>query len=306
MEMIELLTVFPAIGALAYLAWKNHCLKRDIYGFTQKLDAALDELLNGRTLDAVVYQSDDLWGRVYEKMLRISKLYAHKNEEIYEEKKCLKELVSDLSHQTKTPLANIKLYIEMLSDETTFADNAKCVKKMSGQADKLEFLLQSMVKMSRLETGTIKVQKKKSPVSDTLAMAIGAVVPKADKKKIQIHVEYDENLLLSHDSKWTAEAIFNILDNAVKYTDTGGKICISVIEREIFTEISIRDTGKGIALERQGAVFNRFYREPETHDSEGIGIGLYVARKIISMQNGYIEVNSEIGQGSNFIISLPN
>ena len=162
---------------------------------------------------------------------------------------------------------------------------------MNLQADKLDFLLQSMVKISRLETGTIKIQKQKLPITRTLAESIAAVVPKADKKKIQIFVECQENLAVEH---------------AVKYTQAEGRVYISVCRQEIFTRISIKDTGKGIAAERQGAVFNRFYREPEIHDSEGIGIGLYLARKIIIMQNGYIELESQAGQGSTFKIYLPN
>ena len=96
------------------------------------------------------------------------------------------------------------------------------------------------------------------------------------------------------------------MDNAVKYTESGGFIWISVEQGEIFTKISIKDTGKGIPLERHGTIFNRFYREPEVHDNEGVGIGLYLAREIVSMQNGYIEVQSEVGKGSIFNIYLPN
>lgn len=123
---------------------------------------------------------------------------------------------------------------------------------------------------------------------------------------LKIDVQYDEQLMLKHDKKWTAEAIFNILDNAVKYTEVGGNIHVVVCRQELFTKISIEDTGKGIAPERQATIFTRFYRELEVHDKEGIGIGLYLAREIITLQNGYIEVQSQIGQGSKFIIYLPN
>ena len=231
-------------------------------------------------------------------------MYTHKNKEISEEKELLKELVSDISHQTKTPIANVKLYLEMMGEDKE--NIPEYMKKLNLQVDKLDFLLQSMVKISRLETGTIKIQKQKLPIARTLAESIAAVVPKADKKKIQIFVECEENLAVEHDKKWTGEALFNILDNAVKYTQAEGRVYISVCRQEIFTRISIKDTGKGIAAERQGAVFNRFYREPEIHDSEGIGIGLYLARKIITMQNGYIELESQAGQGSTFKIYLPN
>lgn len=306
MEIVCILMILLLAGIIFYLLWKNHCLKRDIYDFTKKLESSLNELLNDEKLSKTVYEQDDLWGKVYEKLCRISDMYTQKNQELYEEKESLKELVSDLSHQTKTPLANMKLYQEMLSDEANTTENAEYFAKMSKQMDKLDFLLQSMVKMSRLETGTIKIQKSEYLIGETLALAIGAVIPKADQKKIQIHVTYDETLRLEHDKKWTAEAIFNILDNAVKYTNENGNIYIFVSREEIFTKISITDTGKGIPLERQGTIFNRFYREPEVHNTEGVGIGLYLARKIISMQNGYIKVESETGKGSTFSIYLPN
>lgn len=159
--------------------------------------------------------------------------------------------------------------------------------------------------MSRLETGTTKIRKSEIPLMETLAAAIEAVIPNADSKNIEIHVDCDENLYVSHDKKWTVEALFNILDNAIKYSGEGGSVRISVKKEEIFTKISITDTGKGIPLERQGMIFTRFYREPEVHDSEGVGIGLYLARKIVSMQGGYIEVESEVGTGSTFHINLP-
>ena len=306
MEIIYILIIVLFIGIIISLLWKNSCLKNDIYDFTEKLENSLNELLNSRNLNKTICEQDDLWGMVYEKLCRISDMYTHKNQELFKEKENLKELVSDISHQTKTPLANIKLYQEMLFDKVNKSESTEHLIKMSKQVDKLDFLLQNMIKMSRLETGTIKIQKSKQFIAETLALAIGAVVPKADKKNIQIHVTYDETLQLEHDKKWTAEAIFNILDNAVKYTSVNGSINIVVNKETIFTKISITDTGKGIPLERQGMIFNRFYREPDVHNTEGVGIGLYLAREIICMQKGYIEVESESGKGSTFHLYFPN
>lgn len=300
--IIFLVLVFIATFAL----WKYTHLKHDVYEYTEKLDTAINYMLKNEELKTSPYEKDDLWEKIYDRLVRLSYLYTHKNSEISEEKDKLKELVSDISHQTKTPIANIKLYLEMMADETDFDRNQEYLKKMNGQVDKLDFLLQSMVKMSRLETGTIKIQKQIAPLTDTLAMAISNVVIKAEKKNIKIDVQYDERLELNHDKKWTAEAIFNILDNAVKYTNDGGNIHIVVCRQELFTKISIEDTGKGIAPERQATIFTRFYREPEVHDNDGIGIGLYLAREIITLQNGYIEVQSQVGQGSTFMIYLPN
>ena len=304
MEIVLLMGILLLLGLAAFLLWKIHMLKQDIYGFTKNLDMALNIMLNGEKLESRPYSEGELWGMIYERLRELSNMYTHKNKEISEEKELLKELVSDISHQTKTPIANVKLYLEMMGEDKE--NIPEYMKKLNLQVDKLDFLLQSMVKISRLETGTIKIQKQKLPITRTLAESIAAVVPKADKKKIQIFVECQENLAVEHDKKWTGEALFNILDNAVKYTQAEGRVYISVCRQEVFTRISIKDTGKGIAPERQGAVFNRFYREPEIHDSEGIGIGLYLARKIITMQNGYIELESQAGQGSTFKIYLPN
>lgn len=306
MEVMFFIIIFVLAFIAAFALWKYVHLKHDVYEYTEKLDNAISHMLKNEELKTIPHENDDLWGKIYERLFRLSYLYTHKNLEISEEKDKLKELVSDISHQTKTPIANIKVYLDIMEDETDFNNNKEYLKKMNSQVDKLVFLLQNIVKMSRLETGTIKIQKQNVPLADTLAKAISNVVIKADKKNIKIDVQYDEQLVLKHDKKWTAEAIFNILDNAVKYTEVGGNIHIVVCRQELFTKISIEDTGKGIALERQATIFTRFYREPEVHDKEGIGIGLYLARKIITQQNGYIEVQSQAGQGSKFMIYLPN
>ena len=185
-------------------------------------------------------------------------------------------------------------------------ETAEFLNRMEQQTKKLDFLIQSMVKMSRLETGIIEIRKKDVSVYDTLYRAVSAIVPRAGKKQMEIYVDCEEDLTVSHDSKWTEEAVFNLLENAVKYTDAGGKIWISAKKEEFFTRISVKDTGKGIAKERQAEIFQRFYREPEVHDEEGIGVGLYLAREIISMQEGYIEVVSEAGAGAEIRIFLPN
>ena len=110
---------------------------------------------------------------------------------------------------------------------------------------------------------------------------------------------------MSHDSKWTAEALFNLLDNAVKYTPAGGKISVSVEQWEMYVKLDVADTGRGIPESWQAAIFRRFYREEEVHDQPGVGIGLYLAREIISRQGGYIKVTSEVGRGSTFSVFLP-
>ena len=140
---------------------------------------------------------------------------------------------------------------------------------------------------------------------DTVAQAMSEIVYAAEKKQIGVSVDCPENLTVAHDSKWTAEALFNLLDNAVKYTPAGGKITVTVEEWEMYAEIKVADTGKGISESNQAAIFRRFYREEEVHEQPGVGIGLYLAREIVTKQGGYIKVVSELGNGSAFSIMLP-
>ena len=215
-------------------------------------------------------------------------------------------LVSDVSHQVKTPVSNLKMVTDtLLSKSVTEEEQREFLKGIRNQTDKLEFLFQALVKTSRLETGAIRLEKKDAPLIDTLAMACSGIVYAAEKKGICVTVDCPEDLRFSHDSKWTAEAVFNLLDNAVKYTPVGGAIRISVEQWEMYVKLSVSDTGKGIPESNQAAIFRRFYREEEVHEQQGVGIGLYLAREIVTRQGGYIKVVSEPGKGSEFSIMLP-
>lgn len=267
----------------------------------------MDALATGAEISVEEEMDDSLWGKISVRFKRLQEIWSEKEEESKKDKQQMKELISDISHQTKTPIANLKVYLELLqAGDLDEKETAEFLNRMEQQTKKLDFLIQSMVKMSRLETGIIEIRKKDVSVYDTLYRAVSAIVPRAGKKQMEIYVDCEEDLTVSHDSKWTEEAVFNLLENAVKYTDAGGKIWISTKKEEFFTRISVKDTGKGIAKERQAEIFQRFYREPEVHDEEGIGVGLYLAREIISMQEGYIEVVSEAGAGAEIRIFLPN
>lgn len=294
------------LALILFMGCKLRQLKKDIFEYQDWLEQSLTDLAWGRELTKNHTLKDTLKGKTEDKLLRLSHIWQQKNKAAGKEQKKIKELISDISHQTKTPVANIKLYMEMLKIETDPEKLQEFLENIQTQTEKLDFLMESMIKMSRLETGIIEIKQEKNNLFSTLGNAVSAIVPKAEQKDITLSVDCGENVSVSHDTKWTEEAIFNLLDNGVKYTKTGGSISISVTPQEIYTKISIKDTGKGIAKERQAQIFTRFYREPEVHDQEGIGVGLYLARKIITLQKGYIEVRSQVDKGSEFLIYLPN
>jgi len=304
--MAEIVIIAVLFTGAAALGIKYLRMKQDIYDFGTYLDECLDQMIAGKEMRRMDESEESMWGRTYDKLKKLDYIWKKQNQKNIEEKKQMKELISDISHQTRTPSANMKLYLEILTrEDLTEEERRQFLRKIQLQEGKLEFLMESLVKMSRLETGVLTLHMELQPFYETLARAVAAIVPKAEKKEIMIYVDCAETLLLCHDRKWTEEAVFNLLDNAVKYTEPGGEISISAKEQEIYTKISIRDTGKGIEQSRQAEIFQRFYREPEVSQKEGIGIGLYLTRKIITVQNGYIEVHSEPGKGAEFQIYLP-
>ncbi len=292
-------------AVVVVLLWKNYRTKKEARLFAEKVEAALDAIVTGKEWTIEGELEDSLWGRTGTQLAKAGNVFQKKEEESVREKERVKGLISDISHQTRTPVANIKLYLELLGDEELSQSGQEFLGKIQGQMEKIEFLMQSMVKMSRIETGILQIHKEDKNLYETIRHAVASVVPEAAQKKIALYVDCEEEMFIRHDSKWTEEAIYNVLDNALKYTESGGKIHIQAERQELFVKLSISDTGKGIAPERQAEIFTRFYREPEVHDKPGVGIGLYLARTIMELQKGYIEVQSEVGRGASFRLYFP-
>ncbi|MBQ8950323.1 MAG: HAMP domain-containing histidine kinase [Eubacterium sp.] len=218
------------------------------------------------------------------------------NKNLENERHRLEEFISDISHQTKTPMTVIKMYTELLKEEVSLGNDASIEKirkyadELSKQNERLEFLIDSLTKLSRLENGTLEVVAKHDEVGRLIKNAISAIKPKASAKKITINYPADTDNRSLFDMKWTTEALLNILDNAVKYSPEGGKIDIIVDEYEMYTAIHVIDEGPGIKEEDMAKIFGRFYRSSEVQQEEGVGIGLYLSREIIGKEDGYIMV----------------
>lgn len=223
------------------------------------------------------------------------------------EKEHIQMLLSDISHQTKTPIANLRLYGELLQEQPLNEESRGYVNALNVQTQKLDFLISSLVKMSRLETGVLALHPKENTVMPMLARVCDDFAPAAAAKGLFLRLIPLESVpepRTFFDEKWTSEALGNLLDNAVKYTETGG-ITVKIVPFELFCRIEITDTGSGIAEEEQAQVFSRFYRSQKAADIPGIGVGLYLAREIIAKEGGYIKLSSIPGKGSVFAVNLP-
>ena len=267
-----------------------------------RLDKMLEDGING-TFSESDYDETQL-SKLESKWLRYltsSKLSAQKTEQ---EREKLQELVSDISHQTKTPLSNILLYTQLLQEQDIDGQSRQLVDEIRQQSEKLEFLIQSLVKTSRLETGTFQLAPLKNNIDSVIDAAIEQITPKAKSKQIKIMYS-PQSHTAKFDIKWTQEALFNILDNAVKYSPRNSVIKITVYAYEMFACVFVADQGIGIPEEELPRIFGRFYRGQNVREQNGVGIGLYLCRQIIEGQGGYITVESTVNQGSIFKIFLP-
>ena len=223
------------------------------------------------------------------------------------EKEQVKSLVSDMSHQLKTPLANLSLYAESLGrEELAPGQRAEFADKMHRQVEKLTWIIESLSKMVKLEQNIEGFEASDTTIRQTILDAVDMVYEKMEQKEIRLILEPFEDRRLYHNRKWTAEVFVNLLENAVKYTEKGGSVMIRVRPYELYTEIQVADNGRGIRQEELTDIFKRFYRSPEAGDAEGSGIGLYLSDLILEEEKGYITAVSEYGEGSCFSVFLQN
>lgn len=296
MFLIIILNVFLFVSILKYIVKK-----------LEKVSFDIDRIMDGDYSTISNIDEEGILSRLESQFAQMSRRLQININDINTEKESVKSLVTDISHQIRTPLASIKMFNSLLIDGgLKKEEEEEFLGRIKDEVDKLEWLANSLVKISLTETGMIQLKKEKEDIKKTILEAINGVYLDALEKNIDINMNDLKSIYIHHDFKWTKEAIFNILDNAVKYTDKGGKISISMEKLETYIKIDIEDNGIGIPSEDIGKVFNRFYRgDSETvKKAEGSGIGLYLARKILEEQGGGVIVSSEKGQGSKFTILL--
>ena len=213
-------------------------------------------------------------------------------------------LISDISHQTRTPVANLRLYAQLLEEQPLTPQGQDCAHALSAQAQKLQALIEALVKTSRLESGILALHPRQEEIEPLARQALEQYLPLAGQKGIRLIAgPLTGSAVL--DAKWTEEALCNLLDNALKYTPAGGSVRLQVQSYELFAAIRVSDTGPGIPEEQQARIFSRFWRAPGAWQTEGVGIGLYLTRQIAEKQGGYVKVESKPGQGSTFSLCLP-
>ncbi len=268
----------------------------------RRLDEMLTKAING-TFTEEEYNETEL-SRLESKWKQYFTMSGMSMERTKAERENIKSMISDISHQMKTPLANIMLYSELLREQTEGEQEKYLAEQIETYAKKLEFLTTALVKMSRLESDVFEICPSVQQAEGLVAAAAAEILPKAQKKQIQIEICGEMEEKACFDQKWTQEALYNILDNAVKYSPEGSRIEVEGKAYAMYFCIAVKDQGIGIREEERAQIFSRFYRSDIVQQEEGIGIGLYLAREIIQREGGYIKVESKEGKGSIFKIFL--
>lgn len=287
-----------AAAALAAAVWNRLHAKRVMRDLERMLDAAMAGTFLEQDFD------ESLLSAVESRFAHYLAANAVSAQKLQEEKDKIKTLIADISHQTKTPVANILLYAQLLSEQELSPEGRDCAAALEGQVEKLRALIEALVKTSRLEAGVLALHPRAGPLGPVLEEAAAQFAPRAAERRIRLVIS-PTDISAVFDPKWTAEALCNLLDNAVKYTPAGGRVTVEAVSYQLFCRIDVTDTGPGIPEEERAKVFQRFYRSPAAYEAEGVGIGLYLARQIAQGQGGYIKASSRPGQGSRFSLYLP-
>lgn len=265
-----------------------------------RLQNMLDDAIGGTFMDVHLDESklsaieNSMWRYLSDSQMSIKNLTREKEE--------IQSLISDISHQAVTPISNIMLYSQLLEESALGGQEE--ILSIRGQTEKLDFLIEFLLKISRLETGIIKVHPKVQKVGPLLLSVKHQYMQKAEQKGISLLFE-DSKETAVFDLKWTIEALSNVVDNGIKYTPGGGTVTVHVEPYSFFVRIDVADTGIGISETEQANVFSRFYRSDAVSEESGLGIGLYLAREVVKAQSGYMKITSKPGKGSVFSLFLP-
>lgn len=221
-------------------------------------------------------------------------------------KEFLRRTISDISHQLKTPIAALNIYNGILQQETADAATVREFTSLSEQElDRIESLVQSLLKMARLDAGAITLERAPENVFDLLEHIKRQYSFRAEQEGKEIVLEGDEQTVFSCDRTWLAEAIGNLVKNALDHTVQGDRILVRWQQSPCLTQIAVEDTGSGIHPEDLYHIFKRFYRSRFSKDTQGAGLGLPLAKSIVEAHQGSIEVHSKLGQGTAFTINFP-
>lgn len=302
--IIAILTGF-FIGAAGMLCSQRRERRKEL----EKIVKLTEDILNEREVKAANSGKETLYSKTEHYLIRVQELLQGRRDAAEKSRDEIQKLISETAHQMRTPLTNIETYLGFLrkiSEEAKTEEMfIQSVDAMEDSAEKLHFLVENFIKMSRLEQRIIQIKRQETDILKTIRNALGQILKQAEEKEIQFEIILPERAVCRHDPNWLREAVYNILDNAVKYSEHGGRIKVCMSENEMFLKLQIRDYGIGIEPGEESQIFKRFYRGKRVTSQEGFGIGLYLAREITDRHDGFLVVK-RMDKGLMMEMNLPS
>ncbi len=275
-----------------------------IYLNVSKANEYIDDVLRGDLNNELDYEGEGDFPTLANELNKMVSVIKKDNEIIVKEKENMKEFLTDVSHQLKTPLTSITMITDLLISKGNISKEKQMefLRNVEVQSDRMNWLIYNLLKIARLDAGTIELVKEKVNINEFFKSIEESLKVLMDERKVKINIE-ESNISFNCDRKWTAEAIGNIVKNSIEHSNEGDTVDITIEDTLVYTRIMIKDYGNGIAKEDLPNVFKRFYSR-KTTESNNIGVGLSMAKSIIEKQDGYVTVKSEEGVGTIFEITF--
>lgn len=284
------------LGAGASSALVLYIQRRRRAAELEELAGLVRDVLDDREIEEKAAGEETLYGRIEHMLVRIQRMNRGRQEELTESRSRVQKLITEIAHQMRTPLANGGTYLELLEGELSGREDPVAdpvpmyLEALRSSQEKIRFLTEEFIRISRLENNIIRIRKEERDIAGTIGDTLAQVRPMAEEKGVRISEHLPEGLSCPHDPGWFGEALWNVLDNAVKYSQEGGRIWVEASRGELYLTIRVADEGIGIDEGEEARVFQRFYRGRRTASYEGLGVGLYLAREITARHGGFMEI----------------
>ncbi|BDZ82026.1 two-component sensor histidine kinase [Claveliimonas bilis] len=287
-----------------YLLWADQ--QKEYQSELGEISIWLDDLLQKKDISYYSVQKDTLAAKILSQLQRVQKMYGGIATLVENERDGIKKLLAEIAHQLRTPLSNMETYLALLEDNSIGdAEKETYIKAVEKSENKLHFLIEKFIVAARLENQIIQIHKCDSNLKETVAQAVFQVRKKAEEKNINIVIQgEDADKKVLHDRNWLCEAIYNLLDNSIKYSPMSMDIIVKLTSNEMFSEICVEDNGIGIKKGEENKIFQLYYRGTNISNQEGYGMGLFIAREIVQKHDGFIKVKRK-NSGLTMSIVLP-
>jgi signal transduction histidine kinase len=299
------IVLIPVLLYFAAVFFVFRQMRRDYEKELEQVSEIIQTMLDGEVVNHFSATTEKISSKIQHQLSRMAAKLEGYDQMLAEDRNGIRMLITEIAHQLRTPLVNIETYLDLLSQsEPLTQEQTNFLEAITLSEQKLAFLIQSFIKMSRFENHLIQIRKESDDFPETVRSAIFQLHQKAESKDINITFQHSDEHSTKHDRNWLGEAIYNVLENSVKYSPRHSNIQLSLTQNEMFTMLSIRDYGIGIQKGEENQIFKRFYRGAAVTTEEGFGIGLYLSREIVLRHNGFMKVKRE-HPGLTMYIYLP-